>query len=62
MFISHYRQRIFPTTLIPIDVIAQHNRQSSTLCRCLLDRPVEPGDDSKACINLNNAALIREIE
>jgi hypothetical protein len=32
----------------PIDVIAGLTGQSSAPGRCLLDRPVEPGDDSKA--------------
>jgi hypothetical protein len=27
--------------------------QSSTRGLCLLDRPVEPGDDSKVCVNLS---------
>jgi hypothetical protein len=30
--------------------------QSSTLGRCLLDRPVKPGDDGEVGVNLNECA------
>jgi hypothetical protein len=31
--------------------------QSSTPGRCLLDRPVKPGDDSEECVNLSESGF-----
>src|SRR5260370_38163783 len=35
--------------------------QSSTHGRCLLDRPVKPGDDSEVCVNLNAPAPLLDL-
>jgi hypothetical protein len=38
-------------SIIVLNVIARLDGQSSTYSRCLLDRPVKPGDDSEVCVN-----------
>jgi hypothetical protein len=38
-----------PTLLVSLPGLTG---QSSTPGLCLLDRPVEPGDDSEVCVNL----------